>query len=180
MNKEELIEALKEERNDYHPDYNYDIRLGFEGAIEMVEELLTTEAKPLVVPKELGEWLGCYDLGNEKYLFTIIGNLRDMWTRGDSEEFIGNNKKFIGNNKKKLIEVILGTRPYEIEKEKLYVVELISNNLMRCLGYDLVDKVFFISETQEERLNKFKKRFTEQEIKDYDERFWPFAVEVAE
>jgi len=69
---------------------------------------------------------------------------------------------------------------YEIEKEKLYVVELINNNLMRCLAYDLVDKVFFISQTQEERLNKFKKRFTEQEIKDYDERFWPFAVEVAE
>lgn len=40
MNAKELIEALKEECNDYHPEYNYDIRIGFERAIEMVEELL--------------------------------------------------------------------------------------------------------------------------------------------
>ena len=29
-------------------------------------------------------------------------------------------------------------------------------------------------------MNKDKKKFTELEIKDYDERFWAFAVEVAE
>ena len=69
---------------------------------------------------------------------------------------------------------------YEIEKEKLYVVELNNDHLTNYLAYDLVDNVFFISRTQEEILNKFKKRFTEQEIKNYDERFWPFAVEVAE
>ena len=69
---------------------------------------------------------------------------------------------------------------YEIEKEKLYAVELINNPLTHCLAYDLVDKVFFISQNQEEKLNKFKKRFTEKEIRDYDERFWPFAVEEAE
>lgn len=43
MNKQELIEALKEECNDYHPEYNYDIRFGLELAIEMVEELLEKE-----------------------------------------------------------------------------------------------------------------------------------------
>ena len=70
----------------------------------------------------------------------------------------------------------------EPEKEKLYVVGLIYNHyrITRCLAYDLVDNVFFISQTEEEILNKFKKRFTEKEIKDYDERYWPFAVEVAE
>ena len=29
-------------------------------------------------------------------------------------------------------------------------------------------------------MNKDKKKFTELEIKDYDERFWKFVVEVAE
>lgn len=69
---------------------------------------------------------------------------------------------------------------YEVEKEKLYVVELIDNHLTYWLAYDLVNKVFFMSQNQNEKLNKFKKRFTEQEIKDHDERFFQFAEEVAE
>mgnify|MGYP001281092574 CR=1 FL=1 len=40
MRKQELIEALNEELNEYHPEFEYDIRYGFERAIEMVEELL--------------------------------------------------------------------------------------------------------------------------------------------
>ena len=69
---------------------------------------------------------------------------------------------------------------YEVEKEKLYVVSLIDNHVTYYLAYDLVNKVFFMSRNQKEKLNKFKKRFTEQEIKDHDERFWQFAEEVTE
>lgn len=69
---------------------------------------------------------------------------------------------------------------YEVEKEKLYVVSLIDNYVTYYLSYDLVNKVFFMSRNQKEKLNKFKKRFTEQEIKDHDERFWQFAEEVTE
>ena len=179
MDKEQLIKALKEERNDYHPGYNYDIRLGFEGAIEMVEELLeSTEAEPLVIPQfvavfiekrkseclTMSEWFdfNCDDEEQHKVFKWLYDN--------DYEE----------NTIREHLLINAARYGYEVEKEKLYVVELINNNLMSCLAYDLVDKVFFISQTQEERLNKFKKRFTEQEIKDYDERFWPFAVEVTE
>ena len=66
------------------------------------------------------------------------------------------------------------------EPEKLYVVELSNDHLTNYLAYDLAYEVFFISQNQEEKLNKYKKKFTEKEIKDYDERYWPFAAEVAE
>lgn len=110
MNKKELIEALQAECDECHPLYNFSIRTGFERAIEMVEELLEpTEAKSLVVPKELGEWLGCQKLGNEGSFFSIIAELEDMWLGCGFEEFITDNKK-------QLIEVILGNRGYEVEK----------------------------------------------------------------
>ena len=66
------------------------------------------------------------------------------------------------------------------DSEKVYVVELSNDHLTNYLAYDLVYKVFFISQNQEEKLNKYKKKFTEKEIKDYDERYWLFSVEVAE
>ena len=43
MKKQELIEALNEKLNEYHPEFEYDIRYGFERAIGMVEELLEEE-----------------------------------------------------------------------------------------------------------------------------------------
>lgn len=40
MNAEELIEALNEELNEYHPEFDYDERCGFESAIALVEDFL--------------------------------------------------------------------------------------------------------------------------------------------
>lgn len=137
--------------------------------VDKIDEL----NKPLVVPKGLGMWLSDQCLGEEGSFFTNIKNLEDMWVESNFEDFITDNKR-------ELIEVILGTREYEVEKEKLYVVELSNDHLTNYLAYDLVYKVFFISKNQEDALNKYKKKFTEQEIKDYDERYWAFAVEVAE
>ena len=40
MNKEELIQMLKEELNEYHPEFEYEERFGFESAIALIEEFL--------------------------------------------------------------------------------------------------------------------------------------------
>ena len=39
MNKEDLIQMLKEELNEYHPEFEYYERFGFERAIAMIEEI---------------------------------------------------------------------------------------------------------------------------------------------
>ncbi|WP_459577969.1 DUF1642 domain-containing protein, partial [Enterococcus faecalis] len=56
---------------------------------------------------------------------------------------------------------------YEVEKEPLYYVKLPEIGYMR-FGYR-----YFYSEDVEEA-----KKYTEQEIKAVDERYWPFAVKV--
>lgn len=58
---------------------------------------------------------------------------------------------------------------YEVEKEPLYYVKLPEIGYMR-FGYR-----YFYSEDMEEA-----KKYTEQEIKAIDERYWPFAVKVEE
>ena len=128
--------------------------------------------EPLVVPKYLGEWLAKQSLGNEKNLFGIIGGLEDMWVRGDFEEFIDTNKK-------ELIEVILGTKPYEVEKEKLYyVLDKQGKTLLVLMGGEVrISGGYVLSEST---ANKEIFQLTEKQIKDYDERFWQFAVGVVE
>ncbi len=72
---------------------------------------------------------------------------------------------------------------YEVEKEKLYYIPL---GILR-----LGDKPIYLQKTLDgldvdwsppEHMYRYKANyhFTEKEIKDYDERYWSFAVEVAE
>lgn len=79
--------------------------------------------------------------------------------------------------KKQLIEVILGNRPYEVEKEKLYYVlndhgqtllVIIGGAVCLSSGYAIRDN------------NKDKYQLTEKQIKEYDPKYWIFAVEVEE
>ena len=65
------------------------------------------------------------------------------------------------------------------EPEKLYVVDFSNDHLKNYLAYDRRDNVFFIAYNKIEK-NRFTMRFTEKEIKDCDERYWLFAVEVVE
>ena len=142
---------------------------------DLIDQL--DEPEKIVVPQFVADWIEAHNLyGNNplREYRDLENDLNEGWT----DEKDASVYHWINKNPYTFIDAL--RYGYEAEKEKLYVVELIDNNLMSCLAYDLVDKVFFISQTQEERLNKFKKRFTEQEIKNYDERFWQFAVEVTE
>lgn len=151
-----------EELRDWTEDLSWEVP----DIVDKIDEI----NRPLVVPKELGTWLGCQELGNEGSLFSIIGRLEDMWVGGHFVDFINDNKG-------QLIEVILGNREYVVEQEKLYYVLnkhgqtlLVFIGGVVCLssGYPLRDG------------NKDKYQLTENQIKDYDPRYWSFAVEVAE
>ena len=185
MNKQELIKALKEERNDYHTEYNYDIRLGFEGAIEMVEELLEpTEAEPLVIPQfvadfiekwkneclTMSEWFEFYCDDEEQH--KVFKWLYD----NDYEE----------NTRREYLLIDAIRYGYEVEGEKLYYVKLPNTNSTSEYLYlaqgNVSGDYWFNSrlERLDYEANTCKHKFTEKEIKAIDERYWVFAVEVAE
>ncbi|WP_051910482.1 DUF1642 domain-containing protein [Carnobacterium pleistocenium] len=66
---------------------------------------------------------------------------------------------------------------YTIEKEKLYKVVLTTSE-GRVLAKTIPDNIVFISHVMDDGNKHSKKKFTEQEIKAIDERYWAFAEEV--
>lgn len=81
----------------------------------------------------------------------------------------------VPSNEKLLLKAWLDG--YEVEKEKLYYVLTSEDKTMlqRNIHRQLVQsRGINLSEAGSYH------RLTEREIKDYDERYWPFAVEVAE
>lgn len=172
MNKQELLDEFNKVMGLTTGNiFSSGVKSGLEVGIRLVEQLdEPTKVEPLVVPKGLAMWLSEQYLGEEGSLFTIIKKLDDMWFTG---EFLD----FITDNKKELIEVILGTRQYEVEKEKLYRVEMSgTDNLLLTLEgseYYFDEQIDYIGDKP-----NIRQEFTEKEIKAIDERYWEFAVEV--
>ena len=82
---------------------------------------------------------------------------------------------FITDNKGQLIEVILGSRGYEVEKEKMYRVIIPTN--------DTVYKYYYLHRNGGiDMANNFKcvDSHTEEFIRSVSDDLWQFAVEVAE
>src|SRR5574344_1452924 len=70
------------------------------------------ELETLVVPKELGKWLQSMAIRESGAYFSTIGAMYRYW-----ETVVGSPiGDFIVQNKKELIEVIIGSRGYRIEK----------------------------------------------------------------
>ena len=114
--KELQSKIIKNEVRFHTDGFNTGIHLAL-SIVAQIENPKTETLKPLVVPKGLGEWLSKQYLGEEESFFSIIRKLEYIWVKSEFEEFITDNKK-------ELIEVILGTREYEVEKEQLYVLKL--------------------------------------------------------
>ena len=84
----------------------------------------------LTVPVDLGAWLGNRPLGNSGGYFNTINALYHYW-----ESVISSSTgSFITDNKKELIEVILGTRGYEVEEEPLYYALIKGHELITDKG----------------------------------------------
>ncbi len=146
------------------------------------EEL--TEIKKVVIPKFVAEWLAINKLSSD-----LIQLYEEVEYATDSDGFIEGKWDYsvefydwiVGDtdNIYKLSDAL--RYGYEIEKEKLYYVELpekketlnakvLKKHPNREIGFGLVDKLDLKTATQI--------RLTEQEIKSIDERYWAFAVEV--
>ena len=138
-----------------------------------------TKLETLIVPEEIGVLLEDMDIGKSSRYFTMIDALFHYW-----DHTIGSPLgDFIAENRKELIEVILGTRGYEIEEPpKYYVLDkygvaILKKNAMSAgggVGKSAGVNIYAAVHRQDEE----KYQLTEKEIKDYDERYWAFAEPI--
>ena len=139
------------------------------------------ELEILVVPEELGEWFQTKRIGEPWCFFTTIDELFQYWDTVIDDP-LGD---FIDTNKKELIEVILGSREYRIEEPaKYYVLDKYGVAMLKKNDMNIGGGVCKSSDANihavGHRHDKEKYQLTEQEIKDYDERYWAFAEPVEE
>lgn len=67
---------------------------------------------------------------------------------------------------------------YEIEKEPQYIVSIMDLGIDRIIL--IKNKLGYSFELESENDGYWEVHFTEQQIKEYDKRYWPFAVSVEE
>ena len=178
MNKQELINRLKEilttpsEIEGYDFDYGYDF--GIERAIALAEQLDEPE-KP-VVPKYVADWIEWCKKNNITFLGACTAicdnkNIRSLdasgWATKNQETFA--KAWFYG---------------YEVDKEKLYTVEIpICNSplgyhyvLRKTISGEIIIDSFFTNNW----VNYDYCQLTEEEIKKDHGWAWKYAKEVEE
>ena len=178
MNKQELIKMLNRTIEDYtnKDGFGRGVRTGLSMATFAIKRL-DEPAKPSkpVIPKIVAEQLEYWKRNKMNILWQFF--LREIpsstlsWLESDA----GNYDKLIDAE----------NNGYEVEEEKLYYTvdekgqTILFNSQERgILRSNGIDLEIVLSEYEHAPSNIYQ--LTEKQIKDYDERYWPFAVEVAE
>lgn len=210
MNKQELIKKLKRLRDTYPADDSHEgVRQGLLIAIGMIDQLgelkvLSQEwidnnavhvrglgdifeavaVESLLVPKKelpvIPQFVADYIDRSREEGHSLYGAFDKMSTEVANWLIYSKSE---GKSEGQDTFARAWLDGYEVEKEKLYYIPL---GILR-----LGDKPIYLQKTLDgldvdwsppEHMYRYKANyhFTKQEIKDYDERFWPFAMEVAE
>lgn len=164
-----LRKALGEGFNPITEGYNVD----YDNVFKIIGRL--EEPTKVVVPKFVADW---YKESKDELEFDIF-NLVVIIDEKDYDELTEIEAWFnnIGNEP---IETIIRMKlfGYEIEKEKLYRVEVPgTDNLLLTLEgseYYFDEQIDYIGDKP-----NIRQEFTEKEIKAIDERYWMFKKEVA-
>lgn len=170
MNKQELIEELEclevpTDSLDYLKGANYAV----EKAISLAKQL--DEPKKAVLPKIADEFIKeGLSMGSDKV--DIIGSAVSFSSAMPTAEF----SKWFKTNGDLLIDAL--ANGYEVEKEQLYYVKFDILYLQKYLVKNVETNQFYLSNNEKVVGNYEQVKFTEQEIKAVDERYWPFAVKV--
>ncbi|EML5027229.1 hypothetical protein DAI15_00070 [Enterococcus faecalis] len=189
MNKQELIGILEGlEGDSFIEKYN-------EGYDQAVRDCLIA-AKQLDEPKKVifsheekfvADWLNDLrgqisnvKLNSGAVFMTFIGRQLERYY---DEEYSFLTEKIeswltVPKNKVKLMSAI--DNGYEVEKEQLYYVKFDILYLQKYLVKNVETDQFYLSNNEKVVGNYEQVRFTEQEIKSIDERYWTFAVKVEE
>lgn len=182
MNKQELIDKLKEliteSTNEYDCGHDYGIRRAIVFAEQLDEPVKPPEPKPLetekpVVPKYVADWL---EVCKDNLPLSLAHSMNNiiMMSNNQPDKTI----HWIAKNSETFAKAwIYG---YEIEHEQQYVVAIPDDgrNGFIQLWKNREGKLLF---NFEDKIKYGKVHLlTEQEIKQKDERLWKFAEEVEE
>lgn len=174
MKKQELIENLKDLRDNYPDNGRHDgVRQGLLIAIGAIQNL--EESKKVVIPKFVADWIE--EMKQDKRPFYSV--MSTLMNKRNHEWAIWKSANM--NFSEIVAEAWIDG--YEVEKEKLYYIPLGicrggESPIYLLKTLDGVD----VDWSPPEYMWSYKEKyyFTEKEIKEYDARFWPFATEVAE
>lgn len=171
MNKQEIIKRLKDVMpEDPIDDFQRGKETVLTYALELVEEL----EKP-VVQQFVADW---YE--NNKYDFEY--NLYRLCTLYTERKLFKEFDEWFDNDNNKLIEtlVLMHKFGYEVEKEKLYTVEIPNNlTLTHIILTRNIGGEINLIETQNNDWEELEyAQLTEDEIKKDFEWAWQFAKEV--
>lgn len=187
MKKQEVIDEIENAIPDYIlNDYQRGKEAGLTYALELVEEL--DEPEKAVLNEEEAEWLGRLKKA-KSFLNCLYIITRQGW--GHDFEFYVHEEKYklsyrddndedSEQTKNRLVNALI--YGYEIEKEKLYTVEIPNPHGFghTVLVKDMYENIF-ITHTMNSDWRKSKvNQLTEAEIKKDFEWAWRFAKEVEE
>lgn len=169
------LEWLKKEVKNYIEPYDEEDWLSYKAGTTDVAELIlgyidqVEQPELPVIPQFVAEWIEC--LKSKK--INLLENIYDF----THDEDINNYIREQGNA---LMRAWLDG--YTVEEEQKYYVEDGKHTLLCKWESSDGWKVISTIESTEDDLpiGVLDFELTEQEIKDYDERYWPFAKEVTE
>ena len=142
--------------------------ISFQDLQNEIKELDDTPEK-VAVPKFVAEWI---ELCKEKA--NLIDCLQGSYHHYNGSEIIKEDEDWLfeGNNQDVVARAWLDG--YEVEKEPLYEVIIAGRHLLKLFRGRIDHE--FAEKTELCAWAKAAYQLTEQEIKEIDERFWPFAV----
>lgn len=176
MKKQEVIDEIENAILDYIlNDYQRGKEAGLTYALELVEEL--DEPERPVVPQFVADW---YEENKNDFEYNLYRLCIDFYERKLHEDL----HEWFNFDKNKPIEVLvlMNKFGYEVEKEKLYTVEIPNPH---GLGHSILVKDMygniFITHTMNSDWRKSKvNQLTEAEIKKDFDWAWQFAKDVKE
>lgn len=180
MNKQEAIDELENAIPDFIlNDFQRGKETGLTYALELVEQLNDPE-KP-VVPQFVADWYEKYKNDFEYNLYRLCINFHERKLHEDLHEWF----KF---DKNKPIEtlILMHKFGYEVEKEKLYTVEIPNPNITRfgnevnALMMNGFRQVVIKREFGDDWKKQKGFQLTEAQIKKDFDWAWQFAKEVEE
>lgn len=182
MNKQELIKSLKLTRNNYSNEDSFrgGVRTGLGIALGEIEKLEKPEK--VVIPQFVADWWEA----NDNWVILYRGSrvkkksklylITKFYERG-LDDYLSKVEDWIHKNHSSFLDLV-NEKPYEIEKEKLYRVDMYGTTDVALLTlegdeYYFDEPLDYVGERPD-----IRQEFTESEIKAIDERYWLFAVEV--
>lgn len=164
----EQLSYLQEGVGESFNDYSKGLNAAYNTIGLLINELEEPEQEEVVIPQFVADWIETM----KQQDFTL-GQVAEHLYSGDIKwSLLREYERWARLNFTKFTRAWLDG--YSVEKEKLYYVR--ENNYLLCKHKGEV--IDYVEAIDRRITNSVKLKLTEQEIKDYDERYWAFAEEI--